>query len=92
MDLVFLKWKRIILVFFFYFIVFLIFELENLLKKGLGRVNFFMENDYRFVFDFIIGKVQCDLFYFLYGFIEFNVKIVNLVFILNYCVINILNI
>lgn len=57
MDLVFLKWKRIILVFFFYFIVFLIFELENLLKKGLGRVNFFMENDYRYLFDFIIGKV-----------------------------------
>lgn len=38
MDLVSSKWKRITLG-FFHFIVFLIFELENLLKKGLGRVN-----------------------------------------------------
>lgn len=44
-------------VFFFHFIVFLIFELENLLKKGLGKVNLLMENDHRFAPDFIIGKV-----------------------------------
>lgn len=57
MDLVSSKWKRITLVFFLHFIVFLIFELENLLKKGLGRVNLLMENDHRFAPDFIIGKV-----------------------------------
>lgn len=56
MDLVSSKWKRITLG-FFHFIVFLIFELENLLKKGLGRVNLLMENDHRFAPDFIIGKV-----------------------------------
>lgn len=50
MDLVSSKWKRITLWFFFHFIVFLIFELENLLKKGLGRVNLLMENDHRFYY------------------------------------------
>lgn len=43
--------------FFFISLFFLIFELENLLKKGLGRVNLLMENDHRFAPDFIIGKV-----------------------------------
>lgn len=77
--------------FYFHFIVFLIFELENLLKKGLGKVNLLMEKDHRFAPDFIIGKVKCDSPYFLYGFTEFNVKIVNPVFIPNYCVTNISN-
>lgn len=44
-------------VFFNFIVFFLIFELENLLKKGLGRVNLLMENDHRFAPDFIIGKV-----------------------------------
>lgn len=57
MDLVSSKWKRITLGFFFIWLFFLIFELENLLKKGLGRVNLLMENDHRFAPDFIIGKV-----------------------------------
>lgn len=43
MDLVFLNGREL-----YWF--FLILELENLLKKGLGRVNFFMENDYRFYY------------------------------------------
>lgn len=43
--------------FFFISLFFLIFELENLLKKELGRVNLLMENDHRFAPDFIIGKV-----------------------------------
>lgn len=57
MDLVSSKRKRITLVIFFISLFFLIFELENLLKKGLGRVNLLMENDHRFAPDFIIGKV-----------------------------------
>lgn len=57
MDLVSSKWKRITLGFFSFHCFFLIFELENLLKKGLGKVNLLMEKDHRFAPDFIIGKV-----------------------------------